>query len=190
MNELKRWIVLLVTVGLAMFSGTALASDSHPQHMRTPIDWHKSSETVAYPNVKRAKNLWVKVDLRHNRTYIYDGAKLLYTMYSSAGVYKKNKGTKQKQSVTPTGTFHVQNIRQDRVYNPNLGLGANYCVSWNGDYMFHSVVTDKQAAHYLKGDAAKLGKAPSSPGCVCLSIPDAQWMEYHLPTGTKVEVIG
>ncbi len=184
----KQWLTALIFFGALMLSGTALASN-RPQHMRTPIDWHKSSETVAYPDIKQAKNLWVKVDLQHSRTYIYDGSKLLYTMYSSAGVYKKDSATGKKQSVTPTGTFHVQDIRKDRVYNQNLGLGANYCISWNGDYMFHSVVTGKQPQNYLKRDAAKLGKAPSSPGCVCLSIPDAQWMEHNLPTGTKVEVV-
>lgn len=183
---LRGWITL---VAVLLMSVGASAS-THAQHMRTPIDWHKSSETVAYPDVKQAKNLWIKVDLKHNRTYIYDGSKLLYTMYSSAGIYKKNNASGKKQSVTPTGTFHVQNIRKDRVYNPSLGLGANYCISWNGDYMFHSVVTDQRPHHYLKDDAAKLGQAPSSPGCVCLSIPDAQWMEHNLPTGTKVEVVG
>lgn len=188
MKSWKQWLAALVVLGTMMLSGTALASN-HSQHMRTPIDWHQSSETVAYPNLKRAKNPWVKVDLRHSRTYIYDGPKLLYTMYSSAGVYKTNDATKKKQSVTPIGTFQVQDIRKDRIYNPSLGLGANYCVAWNGDYMLHSVVTDQQPQHYLKGEAAKLGKAPSSPGCVCLSIPDAQWMEHNLPTGTKVEVV-
>lgn len=172
-----------------LWPSLAFANVHHEQHMRTPIDWHKSSETVAYPDLHQAKHLWIEVDLKSNRTYLYDGSKLLYTMYSSSGVYQKNPQTGKKQSVTPTGTFHVSNIRKDHVFNPRLGLGANYCVSWNGDYMFHSVVTDNRPQHYLKKTADKLGKAPSSPGCVCLSIPDSQWVEHNIPTGTRVEVV-
>lgn len=37
--------------------------------MRTPINWRKSSETVPYPDVNKVKDLWVKVDLKNNRTY-------------------------------------------------------------------------------------------------------------------------
>lgn len=186
----KFWTKLIFFIScLLLWPSGVSANAPHSHHMRTPIDWHRSSETVAYPNLKHAKDLWVEVDLKSNRTYLFSGHHLLYTMYSSAGEYRKNPQTNKRQSFTPTGTFYVSNIRKDHIFNPHLGLGANYCVSWNGDYMFHSVVTDEHSHHYLKGLANKLGKAPSSPGCVCLSIPDAQWIEHHLPTGTKVEVV-
>lgn len=183
-------ILLLATILiLSAFITPAFASKKpHEKHMRRPISWVKSSETVPYPELKGQPNLWVKVSLKGNRTYIYSGKKLLYTMYSSAGVYKKDPVTHKMKSETPTGTFHVSNIRKDRVYNPNLKLGANYGVSWNGDYMFHSVVTTKDPNHYIKKLAKKQGKAPSSPGCVCLSIDDSKWIEHDLPTGTKVVV--
>lgn len=182
-------MLLAMILVLALLVNPASASSNpHSKHMRRPISWVKSSETVPYPELKGKPNLWVKVSLKGNRTYVYSGKKLLYTMYSSAGVYKKDPVTHKMKSVTPTGTFHASNIRKDRVYNPNLKLGANYCISWNGDYMFHSIVTTKDPHHYIKSLANKQGKAPSSPGCVCLSIADAKWFEHDLPTGTKVVV--
>lgn len=53
--------------------------DNSESHMRTPIDWHKSSETVPYPDLNKVKDFWIKVDLKNNRTYLYDGSKVIYT---------------------------------------------------------------------------------------------------------------
>ena len=122
------------------------ANQNHHQkssHMRTPIDWHKSSETVPYPDLSKVKNFWIKVSLKKNRTYLYDGNKLIYTMYSSGGVYKKDPKTGKMKSMTPTGTFHAQEERGESFYNQSLNEGANYYVSWrnHGTYLFHSVPT-------------------------------------------------
>lgn len=158
-------------------------------HLRTPIDWRQSSETVPYPDLSKVHHLWVKVVIPKNRVYLYDGNKVIYTMYCSAGVYKTDPQTGQKKSVTPTGTFHVQEQRGDQFFNPQAKVGANYYVSWHdhGQYLFHSVPTDANG-HYIKSEAAKLGKSTGSHGCVRLSVPDAKWMEQNLPTGTKVVI--
>lgn len=124
------WLILLVFVLGITLPWTTAAADNN--HMRQPISWVKSSETVPYPELNGRPNLWVKVSLKGNRTYIYSGKKLLYTMYSSAGAYQKDPLTHKMVSATPTGTFATSNIRMDRVYNPNLRLGANYCLSWTG----------------------------------------------------------
>lgn len=165
---------------------TAKASSNH---MRTPIDWKKSSETVPYPDLNKVKDLWVKVNIKKNRVYLYDGSHKIYTMYCSAGVYKKDPKTGKMKSATPTGTFHVEQERGDKFYNSSVKVGANYYVSWHdhGQYLFHSVPTDKDG-HYIKSEAAKLGKSTASHGCVRLSVADAKWMEQNLPTGTKVVV--
>lgn len=193
MNRILRrcWIIMLVALLILAISIKPVSASSkpHSQLMRHPISWVKSSETVPYPELKNQPNLWVKVSLKGNRTYIYSGKKLLYTMYSSGGVYKKDPVTHKMKSETCTGTYKASNIRKDRVYNPDLKLGANYGISWNGDFMFHSVVTTKNPHHYIKNMAKKLGKAPSSPGCVCLSIADSKWIEHDLPTGTKIVVV-
>lgn len=160
-------------------------------HMRTPIDWRKSSETVPYPDLDHVKNLWVKVNLKTNRTYLYDGPKVIYTMYCTGGIYQKDPKTGKMKSATPTGTFHVQQERGDRFYNAKLQEGANFYTSWlnHGEYLFHSVPT-KADGSYNRVEAAKLGKTQGSHGCIRLSVPDARWMEQNLPVGTKVEIVG
>lgn len=173
----------------AKSKATAKDSSSEDSNMRTPIDWQKSSETVPYPDLSKVKNLWVKVSLKGNRTYLYDGSKLIYTMYSSGGVYQKDAKTGKMKSTTPTGTFYVQAERGDSFYNQELGEGANYYVSWlnHGEYLFHSVPTKADGSYNLK-EAAKLGKSTGSHGCIRLSVPDAKWMEQNLPEGTKVVI--
>ncbi|HJE41708.1 MAG TPA: L,D-transpeptidase [Limosilactobacillus reuteri] len=165
--------------------------DNSESHMRTPIDWHKSSETVPYPDLNKVKDFWIKVDLKNNRTYLYDGSKVIYTMYSTGGIYKKDPKTGKLKSVTPTGTFYAQQERGDSFFNQSLKEGANYYVSWknHGEYLFHSVPT-KADGKYNEHEAAKLGKTQGSHGCIRLSVPDAQWMEKNLPVGTKIEIVG
>ena len=164
---------------------------STKSQMRTPIDWQKSSETKPYPDLDKVKDLWVKVDLKGNRTYLYDGSHVIYTMYSTGGIYKKDSKTGNMKSMTPTGTFYVQQERGDSFYNAKLQEGANYYTSWlnHGEYLFHSVPTNSDGS-YNKKEAAKLGKSTGSHGCIRLSVSDARWMEQNLPVGTKVEIVG
>ncbi|MDD6893509.1 MAG: L,D-transpeptidase [Lactobacillus sp.] len=173
----------------AKSKATAKDSSSEDSNMRTPIDWQKSSETIPYPDLSKVKDLWVKVSLKGNRTYLYDGSKIIYTMYSSGGVYQKDAKTGKMKSATPTGTFYVQAERGDSFFNQELGEGANYYVSWlnHGEYLFHSVPTKADGSYNLK-EAAKLGKSTGSHGCIRLSVSDAKWMEQNLPEGTKVVI--
>lgn len=172
-------------------SGAETASVNHQGAgvMRTPINWQKPSENRPYPNLKRVKHLWVKVSLKRNRTYLYDGKKVIYTMYSTGGMYKKDPETGKSKSMTPTGTFHVEAERGDYFFNGALNEGAHYYVSWlhHGTYLFHSVPT-KADGTYNVAEAKKLGKSTGSHGCIRLSVADANWMEHHLPVGTKVVV--
>lgn len=159
-------------------------------HMRRPINWQKSSETVAYPNVSKVKDLNVKVSISKNRTYIRDGNRVIYTMYSSAGRYGKRSSDGKRVSDTPTGTFHVQAERGTHFYNTKLHEGANYYTSWlhHGEYLFHSVPTLPNGNYNLK-EARKLGKSTGSHGCIRLSVPDAKWMMQNLRQGTKVQIV-
>lgn len=176
------------TVTKTLAQKKTVASSSQ---MRTPIDWQKSSETKAYPDLSKVKNFWIKVDLKANRTYLYDGNHVIYTMYSTGGIYKKDSKTGKMKSMTPTGTFYVQQERGNSFYNAQLKEGANYYTSWlnHGEYLFHSVPTNADGS-YNKKEAAKLGKSTGSHGCIRLSVSDAKWMEEHLPVGTKVEIVG
>lgn len=188
-NHFKQPAAANKTVATTAKSKATSSSSKSQSNMRTPIDWQKSSETVPYPDLSKVKNLWVKVSLKGNRTYLYDGSKLIYTMYSSGGVYQKDAKTGKMKSTTPTGTFYVQAERGDSFYNQELGEGANYYVSWlnHGEYLFHSVPTKADGSYNLK-EAAKLGKSTGSHGCIRLSVPDARWMEQNLPEGTKVVI--
>lgn len=165
-------------------------AENSSSHMRTPIDWHKSSETVPYPDLANVKDFWINVSLKKNRTYLYDGKKLIYTMYSTGGMYTKNPQTGKMESMTPTGTYYAQAERGNSFFNQSLGEGANYYVSWlnHGTYLFHSVPTQAGGTYNVK-EADKLGKSTGSHGCIRLSIPDAQWMSSHLPVGTKIEIV-
>ena len=178
------------TVTKTVAQKSAASSNSSSQ-MRTPIDWQKSSETKAYPDLSKVKRLWIKVNLRTNRTYLYDGNHVIYTMYSTGGIYKKDPKTGKMKSMTPTGTFYVQQERGNSFYNARLKEGANYYTSWlnHGEYLFHSVPTNADGS-YNKKEAAKLGKSTGSHGCIRLSVADAKWMEENLPVGTKVEIVG
>ncbi|RRK09643.1 murein L,D-transpeptidase [Lactiplantibacillus garii] len=148
--------------------------------MRTPINWRKSSETVAYPDVKKYPDLSIKVSLKQQRMYLLDHKRVLYTMYVSTGVPSADRKT-------PRGTYHVQAERGKYFYSAKVDEGAYYWVSWlnHGEYLFHSTPVDAQG-HFIKSDVADLGKKPSSHGCVHLSVADAKWVYQNIKYGTKV----
>lgn len=148
--------------------------------MRTPVNWRKSSETVAYPDVKKYPDLSIKVSLKQQRMYLLDHKRVLYTMYVSTGVPSADRKT-------PRGTYHVQAERGKYFYSDSVGEGAYYWVSWlnHGEYLFHSTPVDAQG-HFIQSDAADLGKKPSSHGCVHLSVADAKWVYQNIKYGTKV----
>lgn len=163
------------------------ASAKKNQVMRAPISWKEPSEVKSYPDLNKVSDFWVKVKLKKNRTYLMSGNKVIYTMYSSGGMYHDQNG--KKVSDTPTGTFHIQKERGDEFFNQSLNEGAKYWVSWkdHGVYLFHSVPTLKDGKFNIP-EAEKLGKEPASHGCIRLSVPDAKWMMEHLKEGTKVVV--
>lgn len=141
------------------------------------IDWKKPSQTYSYPTVSKEKPVVLNVNLKTQRVHITQGGKLVYTMYCSSGM----------DDSTPHGTFHVID-RGKTFYNASEKMGANYWTSFKGTkYLFHSVPTD-HSGRYIAKEAQYLGKRPSSHGCVRLSIPDAKWINQHVPSGTKVVI--
>ena len=141
------------------------------------VDWQKPSQTYAYPEVTVEKPVVLTVSLKKQRVYITQNDKRVYTMYCSSGV----------DDSTPHGTFHVID-RGKNFYNPSEKMGANYWTSFKGNtYLFHSVPTDHEG-NYILSETKTLGKKPSSHGCVRLSVPDAQWINEHIPSGTKVVI--
>ncbi|WP_204758470.1 L,D-transpeptidase [[Lactobacillus] timonensis] len=119
------------------------------EYLMRPVNIYQPSEWRPYPNVAATPNFWIYVSIKKNRVYLMSGDKVIYQMYSSAGLGNK----------TPTGTFYVQRERGYSFYVPSQGEGAWYWTSWlhHGEYLFHSVPFNGN--HQVIGwEAAKLGK--------------------------------
>ena len=169
---------LIISFTVAFVACVNLAGMVNTVHAAN-VDYRKPSESKPYPDVQKNPNMWIHVNLKKQRVYLMsDNNKTLYTMYCSSGA----------NNATPTGTYHIEDLRGDTFYNQSEKAGANYYVAWKGsDFLFHSVpINDK--GQYDKKQAAELGKKPLSHGCIRLSVSDAKWMYQNIPTGTKVVV--
>lgn len=157
----------------------AAKSSAAAKQAAAPIDWQAPSEAKPYPDVAKHPHLTFDVDLAKQRVYLKDQGELLYTMYASSGMADS----------TPHGHYQIQAERGTHFFNGYEMMGANYYTSWldHGVYLFHSVPTDARG-NYIPQEAAKLGKAPSSHGCVRLSIPDAKWIFEHAQVGMAVNI--
>lgn len=138
------------------------------------IDWQGASGG-AYPDVSQAEDLSISVSLADQRVYIKDGDTTIYTMICSSGM----------DDSTPHGTFTVQS-RGENFFNSNEQMGANWWVSFYGDYLFHTVPTDSDG-NYIVSEAEKLGR-PASHGCLRLTVSDAKWIYDNIPDGTTVVI--
>lgn len=172
----KKIIISLVIAFVSCFSFAWITNTS--AHA-AQIDYRKPSESKPYPDVQKNPNMWIHVNLKKQRVYLMsDHNQTLYTMYCSSGA----------NNATPTGTYHIEDVRGDTFYNQSEKSGANYYVAWKGnDFLFHSVPINEKGK-YDKKQAAELGKKPMSHGCIRLSVPDAKWMYKNIPTGTKVVI--
>lgn len=148
--------------------------------MRTPIDYRMPSEYAPYPDISKLHNFWIHVRIGQNRVYMMDGNNIVYTMYCTAGRYVNGV------SLTPTGTYYVQNERGD------LFDYGEHWTSWkdHGVYLFHSVVFDApwHDGHYDQEQLKLLGVSAGSHGCIRLPIPDANWIQHNVPAGTRVVI--
>ncbi|MFD1428766.1 L,D-transpeptidase [Lacticaseibacillus mingshuiensis] len=141
------------------------------------IDWQKPSEAKAYPDLNKVGTIVLDVSLAKQRVYVKSGNRVLYTMYASTGM----------DDSTPHGDFTISS-RGKSFYNPNEKMGANYWTNFLDNlYLFHSVPTDENQ-EYILSETRDLGIKPSSHGCVRLSVPDAKWINEHVPDGTKVHI--
>lgn len=159
----------------------------HQNHMRYPIDWKKSSQTISYPEIQhpRMDKLKVKVSLAKQRLYIFSKDERIYTMYISASWKKVKKASR----VIP-GNYHIQDQRGDFYYTPAISEGGKYWVSWekSGQKLIQSVPTNEQR-NFLPAKASLLGNKqdiPDTHGNIWLSVKDAKWFHNNISGKTKL----
>jgi lipoprotein-anchoring transpeptidase ErfK/SrfK len=147
----------------------------------TPVNW-LTPTGGAYPKIGSNVPIWVQVSKEKQRVYIMEGNEIIYTMICSTGLDTSS------DTSTPVGTFHIQQERGTSFYNPNEKEGAMYWVSWknHGEFLFHSVATDKNG-NIIPSEAAKLGQK-ASHGCIRLAVPDAKWIFENIKYNTKVVI--
>lgn len=184
-------VVMVTCLAFITISSNQLQSEAvNPEtFLRKPMNWHRPSENRPYPDLRTVQHFWVHVSINQNRTYLMDGNRVIYVMYSAAGRFGRHNAKGQKISDTPTGTFHIQKERGKHFFNPAINCGANYYVSFHGHGRdnFHSPEVDK-SGHYMTGLANRIGNRRATWGCVSLTIPDSLWFYHHVPQGTKIVI--
>jgi lipoprotein-anchoring transpeptidase ErfK/SrfK len=146
-----------------------------------PVNWLLPTGG-AYPVIGPNDPIWIQVSKEKQRVYIMNGNNVIYTMVCSTGL------DTSPDTSTPEGTFYIQRERGTSFYNPNEGEGAKYWVSWknHGEFLFHSVATDKNG-NIIQSEAEKLGQK-ASHGCVRLAVSDAKWIYDNIQYNTKVVI--
>ena len=105
------------------------------------------------------------------------------------GVYRGSQGHWSKvgkwdvscgKSSTPTvrGVYSVSG----RGYAFGHGYTAYWCTSWNGPYLFHSILYNEGSMNVLDGRL----NGHISGGCVRMEIGRAKWIHDNIPDGTTV----
>lgn len=147
----------------------------------TPVNWLTPTGGT-YPKIGSNDPIWVQVSKEKQRVYIMKGNEIIYTMICSTGLDISS------DTSTPVGTYNIQKERGTSFYNPNEKEGAMYWVSWknHGEFLFHSVATDKNG-NIIPSEAAKLGQK-ASHGCIRLAVPDAKWIFENIKYNTKVVI--
>lgn len=185
---MRKYLQIITTIILALVL-TGCGSDHADNHHHDKsaekrpakvINWRKPSQNKPYPKITANNGRFLQVSIKKQRVYVMSHNRhVLYTMYASTGIHNS----------TPKGTYHIQQERGNFFYNGESREGARYWTSWkdHGVYLFHTVPTNAQG-RYIKSEARHLGKKANSHGCVRLSIPDAKWINRHVPMGTKVVV--
>ena len=122
-----------------------------------------------------ATNYMIAVDLTNHRTVVF---------YRSGGSWQVVRNvavsTGAPETPTPTGTYTIG----DRGYSFGVGYTCYYWTQFRGPYYFHSVLYNQGTRSIMDG---RLGYSISH-GCVRMDINDAYYINYNIPSGTKVSV--
>lgn len=126
-------------------------------------------------NIESATGYFIWIDSKNQRVNIYNGYNhnwsLIKSMICSSG-----------KPSTPTikGMFTVGT--KGSYFIADSGARCKYYTQISGNYLFHSILYDNSGSSIIDG---RLGM-PLSHGCVRLSLENAKYIYYNIPTGTTV----
>ena len=130
---------------------------------------------INHKEIKSSTPYFSWTDLYHQRTYVFEGEnhnwKLVQRFVCSSG---------KNENPTPRGMFEVNYAIP--YFGVDKGFRCKYALVLYRDYMYHSVMFDKDG-HYVKEGAYTLGQR-ASHGCVRCSEADSYWLYTNLPIDT------
>lgn len=145
-----------------------------PQSNINYISKNNTEKYINSLNIKSPTNYLLWIDINHQKVHSFSGNvnnwKLIKSMSCSTG-----------KASTPTvkGIFKVQD--KGPMFRVDSRIICKYYTRFHGNYLFHTVLL------FNDGSIANgtLGR-PLSHGCVRLSIENAKYIYYKIPSGTTV----
>ncbi|KOA83496.1 hypothetical protein ADU80_12105 [Clostridium botulinum] len=145
----------------------------------SPVDSSNYFENfINKRNSNSVTDYYIWVNTNTPKTYIFKGYnhhwKLIKTLPCTVG-----------KSSTPTikGTFCIGNKGESFIVKNNSKLMCKYFTQINGDYLFHTILLNRNGSIANGTLGAKL-----SHGCIRLSINDAKFIYYNIPKKTTVYI--
>ena len=129
--------------------------------------------------IKPRQDWGIVVDLSKQRLYVYKKGKEVKAYPVSTGKSAGGRGT-------PAGTYIIGS--RGKVFRLENGVGAWNWVRFNNDYLFHSVIFDKNNK-VIASEAKKLGQE-ASHGCIRMPLEESKWFYANVPRNTPVLIVG
>ena len=135
-----------------------------------------SPDNINTLNVKSDTSYLINVNIKSQKTYIYNGKCdnwiLVKSFPCSTGIAGED---------TPSGSFSIKE-KGDWFFSEKYNQGGKYWTQVTGDILFHSLPFDRDKTTVVDYTMNK----PSSHGCIRLSIDDAKWIYTNIPKDSKV----
>lgn len=165
-------------------AGGVRAADDTSSTVGSTVAGPTSTTVATPPRPRQAAVGFVRVVLDEQRVYVYSRTRrLIATMPVSTGT----------DDTTPVGTFRVFSKSRDAYYAPNPRERMRWMTRFTvgrqgGNIGFHGIPYRVTKAGEVPFETP-LGRAPSSHGCVRMSVADARWIFENLAMGATVSVV-
>ena len=127
--------------------------------------------------VSEINNKWIKVSLKHQRIYCFDGEKLIYKFKVSTGT------SRHRTPLMTTQIFSKRKMAYSRRYHAYMPYWMQ--ISSDGGYGLHSSPLTRSK----KPMGLNLLGRPASHGCVRIDPKGAPIIFKWAPVGTKVMIV-